>query len=437
MTTGQRIAQKRKEQSLSQEALGEALGISRQAIYKWESDATLPEIEKLIALSRIFGVSVGWLLGVEADAAPRAEGTDEPAPSETELTEVQLRMVEEIAAKYAAAQRETKPVLGKWDLPVLFALCGILIALCVSANSRMGQLEQRYTDLQDAMDSMTSSASTSSAVNEQSATYQVEQLLRQQNSLTTDYDVEIQSANLKTNRVTFSIYTAPKTYVEGMSAEFYADYGDDEAISSVRILQQDESFSASLSCPLTDSIVISVVFTYPDGREETQILDGLFRLHQNSFPTDLYVQDFALAFQAVKEDGTTTFQKPYAALANYPGADYGLNINAQVGCSSFVDRRVGLFRNQELVFWLEPCDKPANFNGFEESEFFQMPTPSVTVSEGDTLCLAAVVADEFGRVRIFPGTSYHVGREDLYGSCLLPPEGSESRSPENPADWIY
>ena len=35
MTVGQRIAQKRKEQGLSQEALGQSLGLSRQAIYKW------------------------------------------------------------------------------------------------------------------------------------------------------------------------------------------------------------------------------------------------------------------------------------------------------------------------------------------------------------------------------------------------------------------
>ena len=77
MTMGQRIAQKRKEQGLSQEGLGEQLGVSRQAIYKWESGAAVPEIDKLIALSRLFDVSVGWLLGVED---PRPEGNgDNPA----------------------------------------------------------------------------------------------------------------------------------------------------------------------------------------------------------------------------------------------------------------------------------------------------------------------------------------------------------------------
>lgn len=77
MTVGQRIAQKRKELGLSQEALGEQLGVSRQSIYKWESDTVLPEVEKLIALSRMFSVSVGWLLGEEdaetgEEARPRA-----------------------------------------------------------------------------------------------------------------------------------------------------------------------------------------------------------------------------------------------------------------------------------------------------------------------------------------------------------------------------
>ena len=41
MTTGQRIAQKRKELGLSQEALGDRLGVTRQSIYKWESDLSL------------------------------------------------------------------------------------------------------------------------------------------------------------------------------------------------------------------------------------------------------------------------------------------------------------------------------------------------------------------------------------------------------------
>lgn len=59
---GQRIQELRKRESLSQEALGEALGVSRQAISKWEGDLTIPELDKLIAMSRLFGVSLDQLL---------------------------------------------------------------------------------------------------------------------------------------------------------------------------------------------------------------------------------------------------------------------------------------------------------------------------------------------------------------------------------------
>lgn len=62
MTIGQRIAQKRKEQGLSQEALGNQLGVSRQSIYKWESDEAMPEAEKIVRISRQFRVSTDDLL---------------------------------------------------------------------------------------------------------------------------------------------------------------------------------------------------------------------------------------------------------------------------------------------------------------------------------------------------------------------------------------
>lgn len=119
MTTGQRIAQKRKEAGLSQETLGAELGVSRQSIYKWESDTALPEIDKLVALSRRFGVTVGWLLGVEE--APETAS----APDSGELTDAQLKMVEEITERYLAAQTAPKP-RKKW--PYVLAALAVLCA---------------------------------------------------------------------------------------------------------------------------------------------------------------------------------------------------------------------------------------------------------------------------------------------------------------------
>lgn len=76
-TLGGRIQAGRKAAGLSQEALGERLGVSRQAVSKWEADAAVPELENLIAMSRIFGVTIGALLGVEPAAKhPAGAGGD-------------------------------------------------------------------------------------------------------------------------------------------------------------------------------------------------------------------------------------------------------------------------------------------------------------------------------------------------------------------------
>ena len=58
MTLGQRIQALRKQHGLSQEGLGERLGVSRQAISRWEMDGAVPEVDKLIAMARLFGVSL-------------------------------------------------------------------------------------------------------------------------------------------------------------------------------------------------------------------------------------------------------------------------------------------------------------------------------------------------------------------------------------------
>lgn len=53
----------RKEKRLSQEQLAEKLGVSRQAISKWENGSAMPETEKLVTISEYFGVSMDVLLG--------------------------------------------------------------------------------------------------------------------------------------------------------------------------------------------------------------------------------------------------------------------------------------------------------------------------------------------------------------------------------------
>ena len=69
MTLGQRISEYRKKLGISQEELGARLGVSRQAVSKWETDIASPDMENLLALSREFGISVAELTATPEDYA--------------------------------------------------------------------------------------------------------------------------------------------------------------------------------------------------------------------------------------------------------------------------------------------------------------------------------------------------------------------------------
>lgn len=70
MELKERIALARKQAGLSQEQLGEKLGVSRQAVSKWESGQNNPDVAYLAEMCRLFGVSSDWLLlGKETDDA--------------------------------------------------------------------------------------------------------------------------------------------------------------------------------------------------------------------------------------------------------------------------------------------------------------------------------------------------------------------------------
>ena len=72
----------RKKAGLSQDALAEAVGVSRQAISKWELGAAVPETTKLVPLAAALGVSVDWLLSEDAPEDETPGGSREYDPGE-------------------------------------------------------------------------------------------------------------------------------------------------------------------------------------------------------------------------------------------------------------------------------------------------------------------------------------------------------------------
>ena len=117
MTLGQRISMYRKDLGISQEALGEWLGVSRQAVSKWETDAAAPDMTNLIALAREFGVSV-------------AELTQTPEPRDVPVTDVPAG---------SPSRRGWWAALGALVV-VILVMIGVVIYWCVHAND--GQISK-------------------------------------------------------------------------------------------------------------------------------------------------------------------------------------------------------------------------------------------------------------------------------------------------------
>ena len=78
MTLPGKILYCRKKAGLSQEALAEKLGVSRQAVSKWETGEAVPELSKLVLLAAAFGVTTDWLL---SESEPEPEPVEPPANS--------------------------------------------------------------------------------------------------------------------------------------------------------------------------------------------------------------------------------------------------------------------------------------------------------------------------------------------------------------------
>ena len=70
MTLQEQIIKLRKKNGWSQEELADKLYVTRQAVSKWESGNSLPDVEKIVHMSKLFGVTTDYLLGQSEEKQP-------------------------------------------------------------------------------------------------------------------------------------------------------------------------------------------------------------------------------------------------------------------------------------------------------------------------------------------------------------------------------
>jgi len=107
LTIANRLVELRQSLGLSQEALAESLGVSRQAVSKWERAEASPDTDNLIALAKLYDISLDALLLDREAPPPPADGPAAPFGPDAEREE----------------RRRRKKVFLRFPYPVFVTLC--------------------------------------------------------------------------------------------------------------------------------------------------------------------------------------------------------------------------------------------------------------------------------------------------------------------------
>ena len=121
----------RKKAGWSQEELAEQLGVTRQSVSKWEGAQSVPDIDKILQLSRLFGVTTDYLLKDEqAEPEYTAENDTSPLPRRKALTAAYWLAVVAIFLWYTFGPNGNGQPQYSW---FIWAIGGVLYAALVIA----------------------------------------------------------------------------------------------------------------------------------------------------------------------------------------------------------------------------------------------------------------------------------------------------------------
>lgn len=261
MTLGQRIQKKRKEKGLSQEKLGEQLNVSRQTVYKWENDQTIPELFNLIAMAEILDVRAGWLIN------------EEESESDLQMHPL-LKQMEETGRARSLQEKQNK----KKRKIRIAALTLIMTGITITLLTKINRLENSYQQLQNTLHTQNTVMQNQIS----SITSSVQQTLDRYNALTLNSDVVVEGYDYASNMVQLSFQARPRTYVSGMKTVFHIDC--DGEVTDVEGVENDRTFTGNAQVSLlAQRITVTVEFETGEESEIMQLVE-YNELIRNTFP---------------------------------------------------------------------------------------------------------------------------------------------------------
>lgn len=286
MTLGQRIQELRKQAGLSQEALGEALGVSRQAVSKWEGDNGIPELDTLIAMSKLFGITVGQLLGVEVPEEANDEEIKEvPAGFTEEQVENILRRYVEESKKQEEPQEQTAGAypVGSW----IIAACAVVIAVVVAfvAIRQVRDFKRNFNNLRNDLTNMEQIVTN---VRNQvgGLSDELRGVIEEQSSLLSTFDYEVVAFDVKRQTVDLKLTTTLKTYTAGSKVRFVLSWmkTDDTAGELTTDPVEGPKFRTVVTIPMNFHLDVGVQILQPDGTIQEQPIETIYSgMHPGEF----------------------------------------------------------------------------------------------------------------------------------------------------------
>ena len=284
-TLGRRIQEARKAAGLSQESLGERLGVSRQAVSKWEADAAVPELENLIAMSRIFGVTIGALLGVEPPEAPEeaapVKDSEDAAPA-GELTDRELAAVEAIVRKYLEAARRPRWSRRK-KIAVSAGICGATLAAALALGSGFSALGSRLDQVQSQVYGIESSVGSQIGA----LAGQIRDILDEDSNLFAVSQAQVTDYDLTAETVTLQVSAQAKSWQDNTTALFTALLSDGRQFSAEASGKNGTFTAQNWTLPMDQEILLSASLT-TDGVTAADQLETLYDCLPGNFRLDVW-----------------------------------------------------------------------------------------------------------------------------------------------------
>ena len=244
MTLGQNLQAARKAKGLSQETLAEQIGVSRQALGKWEKDTALPGLDNLQAAAQVLGVSVDTLLGTEAAG---------PAPAVT------LDAMRDLLAARDAEQRKHRRLWGLLGAAAAVVVVLLLVVQNLAYQRKMQSLTDSYAMLQSQLSSTTADLSTRMD--------ELQDAVRQGKSTVLEWrwvPVDKLHRDVQSGWMPVLVQVTPSESTTGMTARLSVTYGDTTELHDMDVLAGD-IYQAQLVFTVGQTYDLTIQWTAADG----------------------------------------------------------------------------------------------------------------------------------------------------------------------------